>query len=301
MAKKKSEYGHVLFEPPKFDEVFSYWANFLYQKCISLFSYCDSSGKKLPLLSDEIRQRLVRTGECGIVDLGKKDLELTAVYVAPSKQTNYYDRFSEYTFSSPHQSGSRTVGKNIAIILNASNRRGMMPLINFYADQLTHLSLTLKVGAINMREPLVTHVAGTDKECEVLRTYRTKIYNGEFEPLVDKGFVQMETREGARPQTSLLPDTFETLQNVLYSFYRTIGIRTGIEKKGNAIIDEVQSDFDMLSFNVDDMLHSQQEGVDMIKSIWKDFDINVVFNGNIHNERLSQLNGGDSGDDSRVV
>ena len=80
--------------------------------------------------------------------------------------------------------------------------------------------------------------------------------------------MQCEFVKGEKIESTLLPNILEKKKKVLLDFYNTFGIRTGIEKKGNVIEDEISSSEPMLQINIDDMLELRMLACKEIYEMW---------------------------------
>ena len=65
---------------------------------------------------------------------------------------------------------------NSILIWNNNTKSSCYGVINNYAEQLTHIDLTSRNVAINLREPLNIPTASTNKMLQILRDYRNKIF-----------------------------------------------------------------------------------------------------------------------------
>ena len=242
---------------------------FLLDLCTSIFKWTfeNMTEKESKILSSEIEKILMLSGVCTLYDVGKEEIDIKAFFCNENTPTYYYDVFANRTINSPLLS-KNVSDFNSILIWNNNTKSSCYGVINNYAEQLTHIDLSSRNVAINLREPLNIPTAGTNKMLQILRDYRNKIFKGEYEPIQDSGLVQCEFVKGEKIESTLLPNILESRKKVLLDFYNTFGIRTGIEKKGNVIEDEISSSEPMLQINIDDMLELRMLACKEIYEMW---------------------------------
>ena len=243
-----------------------YDSNFymLFDLVVSIFKWDFEMPKdKSGLLSNEIEKILMLTGICTIADVGKKDIDLVAFFTSESENGKYYDTFQKRTVTSPKI--SKTLNDtNSVLVWNNNTKSDCFLMVQKYAEQLTHIDMSIRNIAVNMREPLNIPTASTSKMFETLKNYRNQIFNGKYNPVQDGGLVQSQFIKGEKYDANTLPLLVESRKKILLDFYQTFGIRTGIEKKGNVIEDEIISSEPMLTINIDDMLEHRKNACEKI-------------------------------------
>lgn len=273
MAKEKIDvlknYFPIVKVPFNYEMVKNYNFMFLLDLCTSVFkwNFESLSDKENVILSTEIEKILMLSGICAIYDVGKSDIDIKAFFCEEYEQTNYYDVFKKRTIRSPLT--SKNLDDSVSVLIwNNNTKTPCNGIINSYAEQLTHIDLSIRNVAINVREPLNIPTASTNKMLSILKSYRDKIFKGEYEPIQDSGLVQCEFVKGEKIDNGLLPNIIESRKKLLLDFYNTFGIRTGIEKKGNVIEDEIMSSEPMLRINIDDMLRLRELACKEIYELW---------------------------------
>ena len=242
---------------------------FLLDLCSSIFkwNFEDISYKDNVILSAELEKILMLNGVATIADVGKNNVEIKAFFCEENTPTYYYDVFKKRTIYSPLVSKMLDDSTSV-LVWNNQTKTPCNGVISNYAEQLTHIDLSIRNVAINMREPLNIPTAGTNKMLAILKSYRDKIFKGEYEPIQDSGLVQCEFVKGERYESNILPNLLDSRKKLLLDFYNTFGIRTGIEKKGNVIEDEIVSSEPMLQINIDDMLRLRELACKEIYELW---------------------------------
>lgn len=258
---------------------------FLLDLCSSIFKWDFENMKEKDsvILSAEIEKILMLNGICTVADVGKKEIDIKAFFCEENTPTYYYDVFEKRTIYSPIT--SRLLDDTTSVLVwNNNTKSPCNGIINNYAEQLTHIDLSIRNVSINMREPLNVPTASTNKMFAVLKSYRDKIFKGEFEPIQDSGLVQCEFVKGEKYESQLLPNLLDSRKKLLLDFYNTFGIRTGIEKKGNVIENEILSSEPMLRVNIDDMLRLRELACKEIYEMW---GIKVKVERSISNEYIA--------------
>lgn len=242
---------------------------FLLDLCTSVFKWDfeELREKDNVILSSEIEKILMLSGVCAIVDVGKANIDIKAFFCNENTPTYYYDVFKKRTIISPLI--SKLVDDSTSVLIwNNNTKTPCSGIISHYAEQLTHIDLSIRNVSINMREPLNIPTASTNKMFQILKTYREKIFKGDYEPIQDSGLVQCEFVKGEKFESQLLPNLLDSRKKLLLDFYNTFGIRTGIEKKGNVIEDEIVSSEPMLQINIDDMFRLRELACKEIYEMW---------------------------------
>lgn len=253
----------------EYDKVKQVNINFLLDLCTSIFKWDfeNINEKENVILSTEIEKILMINGFCSLYDVGKEDFDIKAFFCEENTPTYYYDVFSKRTIYSPLISKNLT-NDNSILIWNNNTKTACYGVICNYAEQLTHIDLSIRNVSINMREPLNIPTASTNKMFSILKQYREKIFKGVYEPIQDSGLVQCEFVKGEKYDSHLLPNLIESRKKLLLDFYNTFGIRTGIEKKGNVIEEEVMASEPMLQINIDDMLRLRELACKEVYEMW---------------------------------
>lgn len=263
-----------------------YWRNVLFERAMRLFVW-DGTGE---VPAKEIESRLLLQGFVGITDKYKNTL--TAFFGSMTGPTVYQDEFTTYNAFSPVWSGSLTIGKDVEIINNNALRNSLYPLVHRYAMMLAHAETTLINVLVNARDSGGVPVAQTQNQIESIKEYQANIYNGVYGQIKDPAFLGVEYKGIRRGTEQNIKDVYEIRMDLLHSFYEDLGVKTSHDKKGNMIVEEVESNNSLLLLNLSDMLYYRQLGCDVINKhygtnwsvrIAKELDYAV--NGGTSNER----------------
>lgn len=261
-----------------FRMAYTFWANYLFERIARLFIHegtgCDRTGGIDPI---HIEKPLLKYGYAiGTKHRGKEVVWRGSLYGV----TDYEDRFTHATVSSPMYSGSRKIGKDCFIIDNNSLRNSMCHFVHRYAIMLGHAEVTLITLLFNARVSSVPTVRNT-KEQTLVDQWRSGVYNGRLSTILDSGFLSVKWQDINQKSIASLQEVWELRNNILNSFYTDIGVRVTWNKKGNMIADEVGGNDSMLLFNIDDMLDRRKRGDE-----WH----NDLYGGNWSTRKADELN-----------
>ena len=248
----------------KIDSSIKYWCNMLFEKIVRIFSW---DGLPADIPHKEIETRLILNGFCSMVRDGKKGIMIASGRM--SGPTQYADIFTKFTYSAPTaQGGTKTIGKDCVIINNSALRNPLYPLVYRYAFLLSHADISLKCALVNAR---YTDLFSTDDQqtAESVRAVRNKIYDGDYDCIVDSSIIgALQNMANTDNTSNTLKQIMETRTDLLRGFYNDIGIRFVKDKKERMITDEVSDDNQMLLFNINDMLHQRENACEKIKDVF---------------------------------
>ena len=236
----------------------------LFEKIVRVFVW---DGLPTDMPQREIETRLILNGFCGMVKDGAKGIMVATGGM--SGPTQYADIFTKFTYSAPTaQGGTKTIGKDCVIINNSALRNPLYPLVYRYAFLLSHADISLKCALVNAR---YTDLFSTDDQqtAESVRAVRNKIYDGDYDCIVDSSIIGALQNMASTDNTSnTLKQIMEIRTDLLRGFYNDIGIKFIKDKKERMISDEVSDDNQMLLFNINDMLHQREKACDEINTVF---------------------------------
>ena len=244
-----------------YNAYYKYWRDLLFERVMRLFVW-ENTGDIEP---KEIEQRLLLAGHCGIAKLRG---ELTAFYGSFYGVTKYLDEWTNYNVHCPIYSGSKTIGRNVAIINNNSLRNPVFSLVHHYATLLAHTEVTLVNTLVNARDAGGVPIVTTEKQKQSVAEYQGKLFNGQYGIVTDIGNLGMEYAGANRTTTQTVIDIMSTREKILKAFYSDIGVRAAFEKKNNTITAEVEADTSLLLLNLADMLTSREQGAESVNKLF---------------------------------
>ena len=246
-----------------YNALYAYWREQLFERVMRLFVWDDTN----EVQPKEIEQRLIIAGHCGITKL-PREKELTAMFGTFSGVTKYFDEWTVYTVHCPIYAGTRTIGKNIAIISNNAERNAVLPLIHHYAQLLAHAEVSFIDVLINARDSNGIPIVLTEKQKQSVLAYQAQKFNGQYGAIADPSALGVNHTMPPQIQASLFKEMWETRNNILKEFYSDIGIKAAFDKKSNTIDAEVKSDNSLLLLNIKDMLDYRKRGCDDVNKLY---------------------------------
>lgn len=269
----------------KLDYSFKYWSDMLFEKCMRIFTW---SG--LPFPQKEIESRLLINGYCGFLNDSKKGLMVANGGM--SGVTQYYDEFTTFNWSAPAvaNTNTRAIGKDCVIINNNQLRNPIMPMVLRYASLLAHADISLKCALINTRETN-TYASSDENTAENINKYYERLYNGDSASILDESLIESVKNISNRESTTAIKDCLSARTDLLSNFFKEIGVKSANDKKERMIESEVDSNNQLLIFNISDMLAERKKACK---------EINRIFGANITvelSDEFKELQGGASDED----
>lgn len=242
-VKKLSKLTH------SFSANYNYWFEYLMERVARLFEY-----NGLPFPQKELELRLLTNGYCAIVPYKNTFM---ACDCSMFGVTQYFDEFTNITWATPVNSGTHTIDKMHILCNNDSLRNSIIPIVNHYAVELAHCSVTLVDCLVNKRTDTV-FTAQTSTGEESIQLFINDLYEGKHRPIKDEIFNSVKVNSFASSSVSFI-ECYELQKNILSSFFECFGIASPTLKKGNMTDDEVNRDNGLLLVNINDMLKSREE------------------------------------------
>lgn len=269
----------------KLDYSFKYWSDMLFEKCMRIFTW---TGLSFP--QKEIESRLLIDGYCGFLKDSKKGLMVASGGM--SGVTQYYDEFTTFNWSAPTvaNTNSRTIGKDCVIINNNQLRNPILPMVLRYASLLAHADISLKCALINTRETN-TYASSDENTAENINRYYDKLYNGDSASILDESLIESVKNISNRESTTAIKDCLSARTDLLANFFKEIGVKSANDKKERMIESEVDSNNQLLLFNISDMLAERKKACEEINRIF-DTSISVELS-----EEFKELQGGRDNED----
>lgn len=255
-----------------FKKAFTNWRNVLTERIINIFEW-----ENLPMPQREIEVLLHFVGFCGFTSF-RKSKELGCVYGSMSGVTNYPDIFTDFTYSTPLESGMRKIGKNIVIINNNQLRMPTYEMVETYATLLAHADLSLQAILINSRATGLVR-ARTQQQVDDINKWYNSLANGKTLAVLDGDDLNaLMSDEGIKvfsmsyPSSMTIDSYYQIRENLLKSFYSEIGINSNRDKRERVVQAELDTNLNRILFNIDDMLKCRE---DACKEINKMFNTNI--------------------------
>lgn len=246
----------------KLDYSFKYWSDMLFEKCMRIFTW---TGLTFP--QKEIESRLLIDGYCGFLKDNKKGLMVSSGEM--SGVTQYYDEFTTFTWSAPTVANNkrRVIGKDCIIINNNQLRNPILPMVLRYASLLAHADISLKCALINTRETN-TYVSSDDNTAENINKYYDRLYGGDSASILDESLIEAVKNISNRESTTAIKDCLSARTDLLSNFFKEIGVKSANDKKERMIESEVDSNNQLLLFNISDMLAERKKACEEINKLF---------------------------------
>ena len=247
-------------ENSTYSAFYFYWRDELFSRVMRLFKEQTD-----PIPTKEIEIRLMMQGHVGIAPLkysGKT--ELTAFWGVPNGIGKYRDELPFYSCRCPVWAGNLKVGDEVIVIDNNILRNPLYDMIHHYAILLAHNEVTYIHTMVNARSANGIPIASTTKQKKSIKEFIGKVFNGQYDVVTDIGNMGIDYA-GAHTGTAIGADElWNARERILASFLSDIGVKTGLDKKSNSVVDEVNAGTPSMLINLKDMLASRQEGFDRV-------------------------------------
>lgn len=247
---------------------FRYYRHLLLEKCYGMYEY---TGLPPSLPAEQLETRLIMQGWASVFD-NSKGGGLVTCYGGLSGVDKYYLP-TRYVYAQPVLgSGNLTLGKDVVIMYNSQVDQyepiGLWDLIRRYARLLADVDSSIDIMIVNTRATKMD-VVGTTAVGKTVDEARRKIEIGEHYTINQQSLMDLYTpKEWATDKQGLLDELLSAKQQILAAFLAEIGVKTASDKRERVITDEVYADDQLLTINVDDMLHWRQIGVAAVNDMF---------------------------------
>ena len=124
-------------------------------------------------------------------------------------------------------------------------------------------------GTINERET-AAYTAITSQHAQAVRDYRSKVYEGKLDALVDEGFSTVEIRDlmNKSGSSGRIRELIDCKNETLNGFLELIGVKRANTKRERMITDEVGANNSLLKLNIRDMFESRKKGLEEVERVF---------------------------------
>lgn len=270
---------------------FRSWHALLSNKVMDLFIW---EGLPFEQKEIEIRTQLFGDGYCGIV-YSKRYGRLIASLGSGVGVTEYPDKWLNFVWACPGDSGIAQIDHDAVLIRNNSLMIPTQLIVQRYAHLLAHAELSLQAILINSRSTGII-AARDEKQKNDIQKFYEALEDGRTLAIVDdQGLDSLVGAEGLRsvstayPAATNIADFWQIRQNLYKEFLTEIGISKSTDKRERLITSEVQQDIPLYSYSLDDMLSCRQEAAEKLSSV---FDLSVSVKINPIIKQLQEQEGG---------
>lgn len=237
-----------------FNDFYKIWSNRLFEFEISIFEWTG-----LPFPQRELESILVCNGIAGI-DIANKYRVYDASLYNPG-----YNRGSYQNAVLTNNKSSITFDiNNIIVIRNNEIGDSSIGRIRIYSSLLAHAFLSIQAALINYRKN-GTIIAPNDAAAESVSRWYNDLADGKLAAIISPtdansliGNAQLEMHD-ITGQSASLTDCITAARNILRLYYAEIGINMADDKKERQIVPEVESNDDMLRYNIDSMFKCRKQ------------------------------------------
>ena len=284
LKKRKLNYGRA----------YSMWYALLSNKCINLFTW-----EGLPFEQKEIELRLhfFDNAVCGVNRSRRYNDRLIAAVASGYGVTEYADKWDEYIWTCPGDSGTCVIGVDGVLLYNNSSLLSTRPLVERYSHLLAHAELSLQAILINSR---ATGIIATksEKQKQDVQIFYDGLEDGRTMAIVDdQGLDTLVGAEGLRhistayPSSTHIMDFWQIRQNLYKEFLAELGISKSSDKRERLITNEVRQDEPLYKYALDDMLQARKTGAAQISELFS-LDVSVDINEAVRLELTEVVNDG---------
>ena len=242
----------------------------LSNRAISLFDW-----KGLPFKQHEIEvlAQLSGQGYGGVVYSGKLK-KWIAAFGSGVGVTEYPDKWINYTWACPLDSGISKIGEGAVIVRNNSLLIPTRFLISQYAHLMAHALLSLQAVLINSRATGFS-TAKDDQTRKRIKDFYAALEDGRTEVVLTEE--DLESLTGSKPiefiseqisgKAQPILDYWQLYQNLYKDFLEMLGVSKSSDKRERLITDEVQQDIPLYRFNIEDMLDVRKQAAEELSKV----------------------------------
>lgn len=245
-------------------EGYNYFKPFLFEKLIKIFNY-----ENLPdtIPAQALEDIILHTGKAGIVN---SQYGLVAVPIN-KYGVGLYPLFEpNAVYATPLVEGDGVIGKDIAVIKNNAYELNCKRIVNRYARMLADAESTIVNALYNARMPYLTAFS-SDESAESYKAVQIANRLGQTDAVLDKSFLtnmQIYPNNNTLTSGSSINELITAREEILRLFLTEIGVATANNKRERLTVDEVNSNAQLLLFNIRDMYESRKEGVEEVNRLF---------------------------------
>ena len=243
---------------------YNYWCDVLINKIIRLFKY---EGLPPTIPGTELEKITILTGKAGIVKTS--NYGYVTVPAAPYGVGLYPAYYPLAMWSTPLIKGDGVVNKDIVIIRNNAFLTGMELTVNRYARMMADVESTLALTLVNVRQPSMA-AAPDEHTAYSYQAARLAMTLGDTEAILNKSVLDdIKTIDAIHTiPATLLTDIVQVRDELLSQFFAEFGVASRQSKRAPMTITEVESDVQVMTVNITDMLESRRESLDALRAVF---------------------------------
>lgn len=243
---------------------FCYWKGVLIDKIIRMFKY---EGLPPTIPAHELEKIILLTGKAGIISTDK--FGYVAVPAAPYGVGLYPSYYPLAIWATHLLRGDGVVNRDIVIIRNNSFLSGIDDTICRYARMLADVESTLALSLINVRQPAMA-AAPDEHTAYSYQAARLALALGDQEAILNRSVLDdIKTIDAIHTiPSTLLTDIVSVRDELLSQFFAEFGVASRQSKRAPMTTTEVESDVQVMTVNITDMLESRKESLDALRAVF---------------------------------
>jgi len=212
-------------------------------------------------------EKILQTNGYGFII--KHDGELICLKGGLGGQLDVYDNPTKITVANPALNINDTfdIKQDGVLMLNDSQKRGLLPVLGKYAVLLTDTNISLNTVAILSRITLLIS-ASDDKTKESADKFVNDILNGDFSIIGENTFFDgVNVQSSTHSQTGQITPLIELLQYYKSGLLSEIGLNSNFNMKRERLTNnEVNLNTDSLLPSINNMLEERRRAVNTLNS-----------------------------------
>lgn len=251
---------------------FEYWRKILLNKIVRMFEY-----ENLPdtIPAAELEKIMLMIGKAGIVST---KYGYIAVPCSPYGVGLYPTFYPKAIWATPLVEGDGFVNKDIVIMRNDNGMYGVAEIIDRYARMLADVESTLELSLFNVRQPSIA-AAPDESTAYSYQAVQLAMRLGDTEAILNRSILDdIKTIDAIKTiPSTLLTDIVDVRDELLSQFMAEFGVASRQSKRAPMTVSEVESDTQLMTVNVTDMLMSRESSCEALNSIYG-LDVSVSIN-----------------------
>lgn len=243
---------------------YKYWRAVLINKIIRMFEY---EGLPETVPGTELEKITLLMGKAGVLYTEKYGF--AAVPAQPYGVGIYPSYPPRAIWSTPLIKGDGLVNKDICIIRNNSSMWPIDATVDRYARMLADVESTLALTLVNVRQPAIA-AAPDESTALSYQAVQLAMRLGDTEAILNRSILDdVKTIDAVHTiPTTLLTDIIQAREELLSQFFAEFGVASRQSKKAPMTISEVESDVQLMTVNVIDMLESRRESINNLNRVF---------------------------------
>lgn len=242
---------------------YAHYKELLFEKIIDMFVY-DGLPETVP--ADALENYILRFGLAGVVYS-----QYGLVTVPANKYgVGLYDHYEPYfKYATPLVSGNATIGLDGVIIKNNAFEMSMNEFVNRYARMLADIESSISICTSNIRRDTIA-TSRDEASAESYKAVELANRLGQTDVVIDSNFIEtikympISKTAGGQEVNNLIT----ARENILKAFLQEVGVEMANDKRERLTVSEVNSNSQLLVFNISDMLTARKNGVEAINRVF---------------------------------